>query len=121
MGGSPMVLEQKERHGRPARATKKLPAIKPTAIMSGGLRFAVPKEAAIEPKPKREPKQKVKNDPRLVAAARELRDRWLEQVNADPSVVISSGKYDVTKEFAAAPENDVLQLPHPIAASSAIP
>ena len=35
-----------------------------------------------EPKPKREPKPKVKNDPRLVAAARELRDRYLEHVNS---------------------------------------
>jgi hypothetical protein len=26
----------------------------------------------------------VKNDPKLVAAARELRDRWLERVNPDP-------------------------------------
>jgi hypothetical protein len=39
----------------------------------------------------------VKNDPRLVAAARELRDRWLEQVNADPSALSSQGKYDVSK------------------------
>lgn len=43
----------------------------------------------------REPKVKVKNDPRLVAAARELRDRWLEQVNATP--LLASGKYDVSR------------------------
>jgi len=30
-------------------------------------------------KPKREKKPKVKNDPKHIAAARELRDRWLEQ------------------------------------------
>jgi len=41
----------------------------------------------------------VKNDPRLVAAARELRDRWLEQVNATP--VLSQGKYDVSRQLEA--------------------
>lgn len=40
------------------------------------------------------------NDPRLVTAARELRDRSLEQVNGhDPtaSPLIGHGKYDVTR------------------------
>ena len=46
-----------------------------------------------EPKPKREPKPKVKNDPRLVAAARELRDRYLEHVNGRAG----RGKYDVSR------------------------
>jgi len=121
MGGSPMVLKQNERHGRAARASKKLPAIKPSAIMSGGLRFAAPKEAAIgpNPKPKREPKQKVKNDPRLVAAARELRDRWLARVNANPSVLLASAKYDVSKALAAprgAVVTTIPALPEPVAA-----
>jgi hypothetical protein len=52
----------------------KVLAIKPSALASGGLRFAAPKEAVIEPEPKRacpersprEPKPKVKNDPRLI-------------------------------------------------------
>ena len=43
-------------------------------------------------------KPKAKNDPRLVAAARELRDRWMEKVNSDPSILLSQGKYDVSKE-----------------------
>ena len=42
-------------------------------------------------------KPKAKNDPRLVAAARELRDRWLERVNADPTALPSEGKYDVSR------------------------
>jgi hypothetical protein len=46
------------------------------------LRFFVVREVA--PETKREPRRKVKNDPKLIAAARELRDRWLEQVNATP-------------------------------------
>jgi hypothetical protein len=40
---------------------------------------------------------RAKNAPRLVAAARELRDRWLEQVNADPSSLLAQGKYDVRR------------------------
>ena len=32
-----------------------------------------------------ERRPRVKNDPKLVAAARELRDRWLERVNSDSS------------------------------------
>ena len=72
----------------------------------------------------------MKNDPKLVAAARELRDRWLEQVNADggtggaggASVLQANGKYDVSKRLPApapapAPQpNPILQLPTATAA-----
>jgi len=39
-----------------------------------------------------------------VAAARELRDRWLEKVNepGGASALVSNGKYDVCKELADA-------------------
>jgi hypothetical protein len=47
----------------------------------------------------REKKPKLKADPKLVAKARELRDRWLEHVNAGQAVIESSGKYDVTRVF----------------------
>jgi hypothetical protein len=62
------------------------------------LHFAVP-EPVKTPKEQapREKRKSVKNDPKLVAAARELRDRWLERVNADPTALPSRGKYDVTK------------------------
>ena len=53
--------------------------------------FAATKEVA-QPATK-EPRRKAKADPKLVAAARELRDRWLERVNA--AEVVSEGKYDV--------------------------
>jgi hypothetical protein len=36
-----------------------------------------------------------KNDPKLVAAARELRDRWLEEVNAGRYVLEERGKYSL--------------------------
>jgi hypothetical protein len=39
----------------------------------------------------------VKNDPKLIAAARELRDRWLEQVNAGAKVPQVLGRYDMSK------------------------
>jgi hypothetical protein len=64
------------------------------------LRFVVvAKEVAPEAKPRRESRPKLKNDPKLVAAARELRDRWLEQVNATP--VLAQGKYDVSRQREA--------------------
>ncbi len=50
----------------------------------------------------RQPKPKVKNDPRLIAAARELRDRYLERVNAEPHALPQQGKYDVARQLQAA-------------------
>jgi len=51
------------------------------------------------------PRAKQKADPKFVAAARELRDRWLERVNAEPRLIGSAigsptrltGKYKVTR------------------------
>jgi hypothetical protein len=79
----------------PAEASK--PILPQPAPPNG--RIEPPKE-----KSKREPKAKQKNDPRLIAAARELRDRWLEQVNAEPSLLVSAGKYDVARLPAAGAE-----------------
>ena len=39
----------------------------------------------------------MKNDPKLVAAARELRDRWLEKVNSTP--LIEQRKYEVSRQI----------------------
>ena len=48
-------------------------------------------------KPKRE---KVKADPKHVAAARKLRDRYLEHVNQDQSALPApGGKYEVVKHL----------------------
>ena len=59
-----------------------------------GIRFAPSPSAKIAPAPKR--REKVKNDPKLVAAARELRDRYLEHVNAGALLSAAvQGKYDV--------------------------
>jgi hypothetical protein len=55
-----------------------------------------------KPKPKRERRR---NDPKLIAAAREWRDRYLEQVNA--GLILpgggTNGKYDVSRQLEAAP------------------
>src|SRR5205085_4109389 len=62
---------------------------------------AKPEPAVVKVKPKRQKKEKIKNDPKFVAAARELRDRWLERVNADPAALglgESSGKYDISRD-----------------------
>src|SRR5204862_8167541 len=48
--------------------------------------YVAPPSAAPTPapaeKPKRPPRPRAKNDPQHVAAARELRDRWMEEVNS---------------------------------------
>jgi hypothetical protein len=38
-----------------------------------------------------------RSDPKLVAAARELRDRWLEQVNSGEHISQIVAKYDVRR------------------------
>jgi hypothetical protein len=78
---------------------------KPMALGRNGLIYAIPRPGETLPEAKREsqPKPKVKRakracDPRLVSAARELRDRWLEHVNASP--IVANGKYDVSRVIA---------------------
>jgi hypothetical protein len=44
-----------------------------------------------------------------VSAARELRDRWPEPVNAGP-MALPSGKYQVSRQLAAAVEIDAGRL-----------
>ncbi|MCI0365380.1 MAG: hypothetical protein L0219_16045 [Phycisphaerales bacterium] len=56
-----------------------------------------------EPKPKRPRKERRVNDPKYIAAAHELRDRYLEQVNADRLLPSAHGKYDVSRALEAAP------------------
>ncbi len=82
-----------------------------------GVSFAPPPKP-VQEKPKPAKRPKLRNDPKHVAAARELRDRRLEQVNADASPVISKGKYDVSRGLAdARPATTITPLlPAPIAA-----
>ena len=88
-------------------------------ISAGGLRFASP--MTVEPETKREAKAKAPrrvkatNDPKLVAAAaREVRDRWLERVNDDPSALLAQGKYDVSRalpEQASGTTIEIVPIP----------
>jgi hypothetical protein len=55
-------------------------------------------------KKERAARPKLKNDPKLVAAARELRDRYTEQINAGLLLPPSAhGKYEVSRMLEAAP------------------
>ena len=94
-----------------ANETKALPAprmrkpkptapVRPANVMPGGLWFAPAATTAIVEAPAKPTKPKT--DPRLIAASRELRDRWLEQVNATPTA--TAGKYAVSRRI----EGDVV-------------
>jgi len=72
------------------------------SLRRNGLMFDIPApgeplpETALARTPKpRAPRVKRACDPRLASAARELRDRWLETMNAQPSE--GRGKYDVAR------------------------
>jgi hypothetical protein len=63
---------------------------------------AAPAVAAGKQEPQaKPPRVKTKCDPELVAAARELRDRWLERVNAGEHLLAGDGKYDVSRALVA--------------------
>jgi hypothetical protein len=64
--------------------------------------------------------QKPKNDPKLIAAARELRDRYLEHVNSDPAALpAGDARYDVSRQIdppdarSPVPLSPVPQSPRP--------
>jgi hypothetical protein len=84
--------EKKARRGK--RALDMSPPTRHGARQYGGPPAVVCDAPKVEEKPKREKRAKVKADPRLVAAARELRDRWLERVNGG-EVLVGGGKYEV--------------------------
>jgi len=95
VNGQLSVVEEKKPR-RAVKVKKELVVVNPKAIASGGLRFATTAPSVIEEKvEKKEKKPAVKNDPRLVAAARELKDRWLEQVNGGMYLPMNEAKYEV--------------------------
>src|SRR5439155_27155036 len=99
----PMLLEKKERHGRAARATNN----KPKQIRRNGLWYDIPSAAEKTlgqiPKRQKTPRPKLKNDPILIAKARELNGRWLELINNDPSALPQPcGKYAICKQNVGA-------------------
>ena len=82
-----------------------LPAGKAAVMTAGGIRYIErgdyePEPEAPQPKKKRASKPRAKHDPKHVAQARELRDRYLEEVNAPGSNLLPGkdcqAKYDVS-------------------------
>jgi hypothetical protein len=115
------VRDQKRLAGPGSRKSKLTSEVRPptSAVGMGFLRFVdpVPPKAG---KPKREPRTKARNDPKHVAAARELRDRWLEEINHTP--MLGQGKYDVSRALPEPARSTVIvtsapaELPAPVAA-----
>ena len=72
----------------------------PLTTAAFSLRFGPPPPSADEPKAKveRPKKEKVKIDAQLIAKARELRDRYLEQVN-ERLLIGPRGKYEVSRSL----------------------
>ena len=66
------------------------------------------KAASKSKKPRTKPAKK--DAPLLAAMARELRDRWLEALSADPSLILPQAKYEVVRT-----------LPEPIRHARIIP
>src|SRR5687768_6288590 len=98
------IADQEPKRRKAAVAKPLVVAQRKPVNRHGGLFFASAEPPASEKvaKPNREKKPKAKNDPKLVAAARELRDRWLEHVNAAAvSQLAAQAKYDVSRTPSA--------------------
>jgi hypothetical protein len=102
------ILPVSSSHGQDGRDTKKPKAVARVPKrrpLCGGIIFENSPQAAailanaapsVEEKPKQR-RTKVKSDPRLVSAARELRDRWLERVNSGQCLPQAEGKYELSR------------------------
>jgi hypothetical protein len=66
--------------------------------LCGALKFqtAPPEKPKLDQREKA-PRVKTKNNPKFVSAARELRDRYLEQINSRGLLPAANGKYDVSR------------------------
>jgi hypothetical protein len=105
--------EKPARVARPAKATGLTPM--------GGFRFAsevapAAAKTAKNAKAAKIAKPKAKIDARFLAAGRELRDRYLEHVNAGAMMLEAAGKYDVTRALPESPSQSAIRNPQ-----SAIP
>jgi hypothetical protein len=100
-GEAQKLIGQQAKRARRAGGVKSEPPKPPRALW-----FTVADLPAPATKPKRQARRpsqrapKQKNHPAHVAAARELRDRWLEHVNEGLKVLgAGRGKYDLTREL----------------------
>jgi hypothetical protein len=97
----------------PVKRAKKEAVDKPAPVKRNGLMFDIPKQGEPLPEAKKPPREKApkrKADPKLVSAARELRDRWLEQVNAG-APLLPNAKYDVARALPGQPDRAMPLLP----------
>jgi hypothetical protein len=100
----------------PKSALRTPQSLPPTPAPKNRLWFAPPAPPAPAvteqvTKVKRPPRVKQKNDPRYVAAARELKDRWLEHVNTGQYLPTANAKYEIGRAITTEPVNAVLMLP----------
>ena len=97
--------EAKMRRGTKAQGALQPPPSRPSAGRQYGPPSAGPIVDVVaetpKPAPPRVKSPRGKIDPKLVAKARELRDRYLERVNDQTMLPASGGKYDVSRSFAA--------------------
>jgi hypothetical protein len=105
----PVILPGGDKPKLEDQNPKQIERPKPKVPIRRFVQFGPPGTNNVQPvveKSKREkPKhEKVKNDPKHVAAARELRDRWLEKVNSSEGafVLVSDAKYEVNKALGHA-------------------
>ncbi|MEX0776631.1 MAG: hypothetical protein WD042_13090 [Phycisphaeraceae bacterium] len=112
--------EPKRARVNPRKKAKAARATRPAEMNAGRLWFGGPQVESRDanpgllgksnrPRKPRKPQAAAKNDPRLVAAARELRDRWMEQVAAQPGLIaprsggggaaVGGAKYEVSRQI----------------------
>ncbi len=103
--GLAVPAEQKQIASRKRSGQRPKPPQRPAGLLSG-FRFASDEKLreqeapkAAKAKPPKAPQAKI--DPKFFTAARELRDRWMEQVNGDALALPSQGKYEVTRMLEA--------------------
>jgi hypothetical protein len=84
-----------------ANPTKSLPPTRRYVQFGSSPRATAPVPVVENPRPaaKRPPRPAAKIDPALLAKARELRDRYLEEVNSGRFLPPECGKYDVSRQI----------------------
>jgi len=121
MNGGALPEGPKEKKPRVKKVAAPVPSVPSNSFGKGGLRFGPPTPpggaAAVEAKPKKEKRPKQKNDPRHLIVAREVRDRYLDEINSGrllPSA--TEPKYEVGRslrlESRSADDHAPVAAPH---------
>jgi ribosomal protein S18 acetylase RimI-like enzyme len=104
-------LKQSENPNQSANHKSKIANPHRYAISGSKLHFVTPAPAATAAaalavvKPKATRAKASRSDPRLIAAARELRDRWLERVNSGEDRPQVTGKYSLNRALSGSPDS----------------